>query len=96
MSAGVVNPLPAAMRIADDAAMAATRRADMFTADGKSATAIWTHNPGELSMVWPVRSAQLCMGPFRRERRIPGSPLSATTINPANSAARNPGRIRHG
>jgi hypothetical protein len=35
MSAGVVNPLPAAMRIADDYAMATTRRADMFTADGK-------------------------------------------------------------
>ena len=35
MSAGVVNPLSAAMRIADDAAMATTRRADMFTADGK-------------------------------------------------------------
>jgi hypothetical protein len=32
---GVVNRLPAAMRIADDAVMATTRRADMFTADGK-------------------------------------------------------------
>jgi hypothetical protein len=35
LSAGVVNPLSAARRIADDCAMAATRRADMFTADGK-------------------------------------------------------------
>src|SRR5664279_5314971 len=29
------NPLSAAIRDADDAAMATTRRADMFTADGK-------------------------------------------------------------
>jgi len=35
LSAGVVNPLSAGMRIADDATMATTRRADMFTADGK-------------------------------------------------------------
>jgi Protein of unknown function (DUF664) len=35
MNAGVVNRLRAAVRIADDAAMATTRRADMFTADGK-------------------------------------------------------------
>ena len=35
MSAGVANPLPTAMRTADDCAMATTRRADMFTADGK-------------------------------------------------------------
>jgi len=36
MSAGVVNPLSAATRIADDCVMATTRRADMFTADGKA------------------------------------------------------------
>lgn len=35
MSSGVDNPLTAAMRITDDAAVATTRRADMFTADGK-------------------------------------------------------------
>ena len=35
MSAGVVNPLPADMLIADDCGMATTRRADMFTADGR-------------------------------------------------------------
>jgi Protein of unknown function (DUF664) len=35
MSAGVVNPLSATVWIADDCAMATTRRADMFTSDGK-------------------------------------------------------------
>src|SRR5882724_6138236 len=35
MSAGVVNPLSAVTRIANDCAMTTTRRADMFTADGK-------------------------------------------------------------
>jgi Protein of unknown function (DUF664) len=33
--AGVVNRLSAVIRVADDAAMATARRADMFTADGK-------------------------------------------------------------
>jgi Protein of unknown function (DUF664) len=35
MGAGVVNRLSAALRIAEDAVVATTRRADMFTADGK-------------------------------------------------------------
>jgi hypothetical protein len=35
LKAGVVNRLSAVMRVADDAAMATPRRADMFTADGK-------------------------------------------------------------
>jgi hypothetical protein len=35
VGAGVVNRLSAALRIAEDSVMATTRRADMFTADGK-------------------------------------------------------------
>src|SRR5262249_47395587 len=35
MSAGIVNRLSAALRIADDLVMATTRRADMFTLDGQ-------------------------------------------------------------
>jgi hypothetical protein len=35
MGAGVVSPSSEAMRVADDGVMATSRRADMFTADGK-------------------------------------------------------------
>jgi hypothetical protein len=66
MSAGVVNRLSAAMRTADDCGMATTRRADMFTADGKPSDDDPRENGPTLgdertTLVGALRSARLTL-----------------------------------